>query len=306
MKWTALLLVILLLPAMASAQEPCPSANSLLWHPVYLPASSDTLYPGETWAWEEFVMCINYQEGDPDTAAYVCMEIEDTNGWINAGYIIINEGPGVFGLPGNGCWGYFPASLTFSCDTPKNQSVTIYFIAALADTNFDCRTDCAPTDTFALTVYVDTPPDLRELVVYQDSITYVDQGQTAAYIPFQICYDNPDLCAEAVDVEYNIVSTGTVGPAINTLDTVTVAPGDCETVFGVIDAGAASICDYDQLTITAHVISDPSLADTCVQVIHVVEPLPVPFLTAPFIAVFVLALVLAAAVFLRKRAKATA
>jgi len=299
MKWTALLLVILLLPAMASAQEPCPTADNLYWYPGYLPASSDTLYPGETWSYDSFAIC--YNAGGTDTAGYICIEILDTKGWIAA-----KTGEGVWGLPGAGCFGFWDASVTFSCDAVPGEIDTVYFITALADTLFNCRTDCAPNDTFALEVYFDTPPDLRALVVLQDSITYVDQGQTAAYIPFQICYDNPDICAASVDVAYNIVSTGTVGPAINTTDTVTVAPGDCETVFGVIDAGAASICDYDQLTITAYVITDPSLADTCVQVIHVVEPLPVPFLTAPFIAVFVLALVLAAAVFLRKRAKATA
>jgi len=299
MKWTALLLVILLLPAMASAQEPCPTADNLFWHPGYLPASGDTLYPGETWSYDSFAIC--YNSGGTDTAGYICIEILDTKGWIAE-----KTGEGVWSLPGASCYGFWDASVTFSCDAVSGETDTVYFVVALADTNFDCRTDCAPNDTFALEVYFDTPPDLRELVVLQDSITYVDQGQTAAYIPFQLCYDNPDICAASVDVAYTLTSKGHVGPAINITDTVTVAPGDCETVFGVIDAGAASICDYDTLNISAYVISDPSLTDDCVQIIHVVEPLPVPFLTAPFIAVFVLALVLAAAVFLRKRAKATA
>jgi hypothetical protein len=42
--------------------------------------------------------------------------------------------------------------------------------------------------------------------------------------------------------------------------------------------------------------------DTCVQIIHIVEPEPVPLFTVPVVTILVLALILAAAVFMRRRA----
>jgi hypothetical protein len=44
------------------------------------------------------------------------------------------------------------------------------------------------------------------------------------------------------------------------------------------------------------------LSDTCVQVIHVVEPSSVPLFTVPVVTILVLALILAVAIFMRRRA----
>jgi len=156
--------------------------------------------------------------------------------------------------------------------------------------------------SFDFGVRITTVESAPTIYIDQDSITYVERGQSAAYIPFSIC--NDDACAPC-DYVYNIVSTGYVGPAIDVTDTVkSVNGGECATVYGVIDAGTASICDYDTLTIIAWSVASPVVYDTCVQLIHVVEPVPVPLFTALVVTVLVLALVLAAAVYLRKRAGA--
>jgi hypothetical protein len=46
---------------------------------------------------------------------------------------------------------------------------------------------------------------------------------------------------------------------------------------------------------------ETALYDTCVQVIHVVEPEPVPVLTPPVAAILVITLVVIAAIFIRRR-----
>ena len=157
-------------------------------------------------------------------------------------------------------------------------------------------------DTLILTV-VPVPPVLD---ILQDSLTLVDQGQTQAYIPFSIC--NPNVTADPRIYDYTITGTAGTGgriPAISVSGTTpAIAGGACRDVYGVIDAGDALVCDYATLTIIAW-ITDPEqglIYDTCVQVIHVVEPEPVPLFTVPVVTILVLALILAAAVFMRRRA----
>jgi hypothetical protein len=148
-------------------------------------------------------------------------------------------------------------------------------------------------DTLFLTI-VQTPPPLT---IKQDSLTLVDQGQTEAYVPFSIC--NTDACNTTYN--YNIKSKGHVGAAINTTGSVSVPGGTCKDVYGVINAGTATVCALDTLKIIAWG-GVPLMYDTCVQIIHVISPQPVPLFTAPVVTILVLALILAAAVFMRRRA----
>jgi len=149
------------------------------------------------------------------------------------------------------------------------------------------------SDTLIVTVIASPPP----LTILQDSLTLVDQGQTQAYIPFSIC--NTDACNPAYS--YNIKSKGHIGAAINTSGSTSVPGGTCVSVYGVINAGSALVCDLDTLTIIAWG-GVPTMYDTCVQIIHVVSPEPVPLFTVPVVTILVLALILAAAVFMRRRA----
>ncbi|MCU0639576.1 MAG: hypothetical protein MUF59_06885, partial [Candidatus Krumholzibacteria bacterium] len=91
--------------------------------------------------------------------------------------------------------------------------------------------------------------------------------------------------------------------ALNTTGTVTgVLGGLCADVYGIVDAGDANVCDYDTLTIIAWDAATGTVYDTCVQVVHVVEPVPVPLFTTPVVTILVLAMILAAAVIMKRTA----
>ena len=124
----------------------------------------------------------------------------------------------------------------------------------------------------------------------------IDQGQMKAYIPFSICNSDPEL---PIAVGYHIWSKGYVGPALDITDTVTVQPGTCSDVYGIVNAGSAVPCTYDSLTIAIWLMG---WYDTCVQVVHVVEPQDVPLSTVPVVTILVLALILSGAIFIRRRA----
>jgi len=140
---------------------------------------------------------------------------------------------------------------------------------------------------------------LHAPTILQDSIAYVEQGLSAAYVTFAIC--NPDGCSEH-PYGYNITSKGHVGTAINTSGSVTVPAGECKNVYGVLNASSAAVCTYDTLTILAWTTEGGPYYDTCVQIVHVIEAVPVPMFTVPVVTILVLALILAAAVFMRRRA----
>jgi hypothetical protein len=215
-------------------------------------------------------------------------------------------------LPAGGYIWYQEISITAPCDVSVGDVDTL--IAKVAYTNIagDCAPECGDcfdpnvrisnlqayynADTLIVTV-VTSPPALG---VFQDTLTLVDAGQTQAYIPFSIC--NQDNCAPLTTYGYNVKSKGHVGAAINTSGTTDVLGGACKDVYGVIDAGAAVECDFDTLTIIVWTTAAPIVYDTCVQVIHVITPIPVPLFTMPVVTILVLALILAAAVFMRRRA----
>jgi hypothetical protein len=139
------------------------------------------------------------------------------------------------------------------------------------------------------------------LVIFQDTLYLIEEGLAAAYVPFSIC--NGDLCAGTGDYDYVITSKGHVGAAINQTGTATaIEPGNCEDIFAQIDAGAATACTYDTLTIIGWDVSTGLVYDTCVLPIHVVEPVPVPLFTAPVVTILVLAMILAAAVIMKRHA----
>jgi hypothetical protein len=150
-----------------------------------------------------------------------------------------------------------------------------------------------------LYVRVDTRPLVYPPVILQDTLTLVEERQSKAYIPFSLC--NQDQCIP-MDIGYRIRSSGHVGPPIDMSDTVQVLAGKCTDVFGIINAASAIACTYDTLRIVAWSCAPTPLYDTCAQVVHVVALCCAPVFTAPVIAVLVLALILAAALFMRRRA----
>jgi hypothetical protein len=240
----------------------------------------------------------------------LCAHIWDTKGWTMV-LDPANDTPEE--LPAGGYIWYQNILITAPCDAVVGSVDTL--IAKVAYTNIAgvCAPECGDcqdpnvrpatgvkyynADTLIITV-VAAPPALG---VFQDTLTLVDRGQTQAYIPFTLC--NQDDCAPPTLYSYNITNVGVAGriPVINQSGSVTVDGGACKDVYGIIDAGIALEGDEDVLTIVVWTPA-PVTYDTCVQVIHVIEPEPVPLFTVPVVTILVLALILAAAVFMRRRA----
>jgi len=240
-----------------------------------------------------------------------CCHVTSKHGWTISGSPALD---GAVLLPGPGYIWYQYVTITAPCAVTVCDYDTVIaqvcywntFTGACDPACGDCHDpNLRPTDhkfyyskdTLVIHV-IESPPALG---VVQDTLTLVDRGQTQAFIPFSIC--NQDNCAPLTTYGYNIKSKGHVGPALNTTGTVGVAGGDCKDVYGVIDAGTATACQWDTLKIIVWTTTGlPIVYDTCVQVIHVVEPQPVPLFTVPVVTILVLALILAAAVFMRRRA----
>jgi hypothetical protein len=248
---------------------------------------------------------------DPDT---FCVDVVETAGWLCSADPPLGEctilDPGYL-------W-WQEICICVPCDAQTCEYDTI--IATMAycywcgDDTLFCAPECGDcenpnwyggnpyysSDTVIVHV-IDPPP---ALVIEQPDSTNVGAGQTAAYIPFQIC--NADPCALPTDYGYCITSVGSVNiPAIVQCDTITVSGGECAAIYGVIDAGTALECEYDTLTIIAWTIVPPIIYETCWQWIHVVEE-EVPLFTTPVVTILVLAMILAAAVFMKRRAASRA
>ena len=157
-------------------------------------------------------------------------------------------------------------------------------------------------DTVVLHV-VDSPP---ALYILQDSLYTVTEGQSAAYVPFTIC--NGDACADPTVYSYVISCTPIVGALCTGFpqsgNTSSVPGGGCEDIYGVIDAGAAYEYDKAAFVIVAWDQLTGSVYDTCVQIVEVREPKPVPIFTLPVVTVMILAMIVASAVIMKKRAAA--
>ena len=219
-----------------------------------------------------------------------CVSITDTKGWTIEGSPPLEE---CTELPPGGGW-LQSVSITIPLDAEPGEIDTVTAIMSYCDANMQCSPECGDCvdspepESSVITMYIEVLAPLPDIYVEQDSVTYVDQGQTSAYIPFSICNANS---SGALNVVYNITSRGHIGASIDMTDTVAVAGGECETVYGIIDAGSASICDYDTLTIIAWTLEEPADYDTCVQVVHVVEPLPVPVFNTVVVVMLVVALI---------------
>jgi len=314
-----LALAILLVPNMALAQPAgCSWQGDPLmyytfgWYEGYMTAQPTTVFNFDIYAGaqqEWVVYWGNYAWETAGAADTFCWSVESKGGWTleTLGQSAAENVPAVVN------WGalkYAVIDVTAPCDVSICDYDTIIVKINYANVAGDCdecgdiaNPDYRPSkgwyyynaDTLILHV-VESPP---ALYVAQDSISPIDQGQTQAYIAFQIC--NGDLCAPETHYNYSITSKGHIGDAINVSDGIGVEGGQCGNVYGVINAEDASVCDYDTLTIIAW--TDGGAAyDTCVQLVHAVEPQSVPLFTTPVVTILVLALILAAAVFMRRRA----
>jgi hypothetical protein len=205
--------------------------------------------------------------------------------------------------------------LTVPCDVEVCDYDTIYAMMTYCDETITCENCveiCEDPNWYGGNPYyssdmviVHIVPSPPALYILQDSLYTIEQGQTAAYVPFTIC--NGDACADPTVYDYVITSTGHIGAGFPQGGSTTPVPGgECEDVYGIVDAGLSEVCDLDTLVIIAWDALTGTVYDTCVQIVHVVTPVPVPLFTTPVVTVLVLAMILAAAVFMRKRAASRA
>lgn len=286
-KLVLLALVALIVPSVVSAQ--CNPPAELHWHSSYIVPTTATIFAGATIGWYELVPCFS-------TTSTVCIFGADEQGWVFGEDHLICYGP--YEEPDGACYGYWYLDITAPVDAPVGLVNNIEIRLTHCETDV-CMVDCYQ-DAMPVAVEVITPPPPIE--IFQDTLTNVDLGVNEAFIPFQLC--NGDPAADPRDYDYRIRSLGLVGAAINQSgEVLNVLAGTCEYVYGIIDASAAAECDYDTLTIIGFfdATGPGGIYDTCVQVIHVIQPLPVPLFTTPVVTIMVLAMVLAAAVIMRRR-----
>jgi hypothetical protein len=241
----------------------------------------------------------------------------DTEGWTVTG----NPPLGSCFLLDPGYLWWQDVCITVPCTAVPCDYDTLYIQMHCCDLAVACRPDCPETCEdpnwyggnpyySADTVIVHIVPSPPALYIEQDSVYYVEQGQTAAYVPFTIC--NGDACADPTIYGYQISCTALVDAVPPDLcvesafpqagATLPINGGECDDVYGVVNAGAAAVGDKADLQIIAWDQLTGTVYDTCNQIVEIVEPIPVPLFTTPVVTILVLALILAAAVIMRRRA----
>jgi hypothetical protein len=262
---------------------------------------------GELWCDDIAPTNFSFVSGTCTADDTFCMTYYDLLGWTITG----DDPDGACFEQAGATYHWSQVCIQVPCEAIIGQTNTLTAIMSFCDVAGVCQPDsgdCEDPNWYSGNPYysttsttflvVDSPP---ALYILQDTLYFVEQGATAAYIPFDIC--NGDPCAPATDYGYVITSLGLIGTAINTGGTALgVVGGTCETVYGIIDAGLSDVCDYDTLTIIAWDDETGTVYDTCVQVVHIVEPVPVPLFTTPVVTILVLAMILAAAVIMKRTA----
>lgn len=314
MKKFALLFALLLIPGIIYAQPCCTYEGDPAF---YVDFGEDThdMIAGETYCWTVgpcnfgFVSAIC---ADTDT---FCMHAWDTQGWV-----VTADPPlgSCFILDPGYLW-WNDVCLTAPCDVEPCDYDTLYIQMFCCDELIECRTDCPETcedpnwyggDPYYSTdqVIVHIVPSPPALYIEQDSVYYVEQGQTAAYVPFTIC--NGDACADPTAYGYVVSCTPLVGALCTGFPQAGTTPpilgGECDDIYAIVDAGTANVGDIASLEIVAWDDLTGTVYDTCVQLVEVVTPVPVPLFTTPVVTVLVLAMILAAAVIMRRRAASRA
>ena len=304
----AVAVVAMLLPAVAQAQNLCSKEGNIGWYDWFEDALDTVVYviAGENWCYDG-ISVLNYDWGETpcQAADTVCVHYTSWAGW------------DITSTPDDGaCWiadyGFsygVEVCLEVPCDAIIGDVDTLTAFLAYCDEGVcdsTCNTPCVyqgfPFVMAQAFEVIVSPP---ALYVLQDSLYLVEQGAVTAYIPFSVC--NGDPCADPTTYGYEITKYGTVGggfPQGGTADNV--PGGECLNVYGILDASGAEVCDYDSLVIMAWSVDTPIVYDTCVQLVHVVEPVPVPLFTTPVVTILVLSMILAAAVLMKKRAASRA
>jgi hypothetical protein len=311
-KLALITLLVLLVPGFVLAQV-CTATKE--GDPAfYVDFGEDTrdMIAGETYCWTVGPCNFGFVSAlCPDTDTF-CVFAADLLGWAITGDPPLEE---CYLLDPGYLW-WQDICITAPCDVLPCETNTLMIFMSYCNDLLECDHDCWP-DTpecenpnwysgnpfySADTVVIHIVPSPPALYIEQDSIYYVEQGQTAAYVPFTIC--NGDACADPTVYGYVITATGDPDLVVGFPQAGSTPPiegGECGDVYGVVDAGDADVCDMATLTIIAWDALTGTVYDTCVQLVHVVEPVPVPLFTTPVVTILVLAMILAAAVIMRRR-----
>jgi hypothetical protein len=323
-----LALVVILLPSVAQAQWGNPGIKqgdpAFYGLPYGFPGGVIEVVEGESWCYYDLLAINNYFSGTYCTSAVDTFAVvtSDLQGWLitnptEGDCVILNDTCTV--EPCGPYWYFWnEVCITVPCDgsaTPGMLNTLTARVVYCDETmtaqpdsgdcvDPNCRSGCSILTYSTQEQDFEVIAPAPALVIMQDTLYLVEEGLAAAYVPFSI--GNGDLCAGTGDYDYVITSKGYVGAAIYQTGTATaIAPGDWEDVFAVIDAGdteASPACTYDTLTIIGWDVATGLVYDTCVMPIHVVEPVPVPLFTAPVVTILVLAMILAAAVIMKRHA----
>lgn len=315
--------LLVLLPATAAAQPPAGCSwegdpafrygwNYLEGLPYHQPGPDyATIFPGQTITrtlgpYNASPVWLPGTCKAPDT---LCFHAVSKSGWALAGDPSFGT-PEV--MPGPGYLWYQDVDITAPCSADIGDVDTIIAIVGYANNAGVCDPSCGdcndpntrPADGLlyyskdTLFITITAPP--AAVSVLQDTLTMVESGQTAAYIPFTLCNENP--CAPLTEFGYSIFTTGHI-PTIVPGSSIQIEGGNCKDVYAVLNAGysgSVHACTYDTLTIIAwHETS----YDTCVQVVHVIELCCIPLLSLPAILILVAALAIVAGIFIARRLK---
>ncbi len=243
----------------------------------YVDFGEDThdVVAGLTYTWTLGPTNFGFVSGTCTETDTFCLHVHDTAGWTIVGDPSLGECQILD--PGYLWWN--EVTVTVPCEVVVCDYDTVIAVMAFCDDMLLCRPDAGDCedpniyddnlyysiDTVILHV-VETPPSLY---ILQDSLYYVEKGQSAAHIPFSVC--NGDPCVGTVSYSYEISSTGHIGGGFPQGDTIDVDGGECEDVYGIVDASAGNVCDFDTLTIIAWDTETATAYDTCVQIVHLIE-----------------------------------
>jgi hypothetical protein len=318
MKKLSLVLVLLLVPGFALGQEctATPEGDPCLWYSAtqYLGTNTIEMTAGET-------VCIPC---DPTNCGLwsstctgedtFCVYAIDDLGWVITGTPPLGS---CFLLPPEGYYWPQEICITAPCDVEPCDWNTLYIYETFCNAELECDVDCVPPDpcddpnvipygTFYAgdTIFIHIVESPPALYIEQDSVYFVERGQVGAYVPFTIC--NGDACADPTVYNYTITCQNLVGATLcggfpQSDDTDPIEGGECSDVYALVNASGSSNGHKAELEIIAWDLTGV-VYDTCVQIVEVIEPVPVPLFTTPVVTILVLAMILAAAVIMRRRA----
>jgi hypothetical protein len=236
------------------------------------------LRAGVTYCWTVAPGNFAFVSGTCTELDTICLHVESQQGWMLLGNPTLDE-----------CWVQHPGyvwwqdiCLTVPCEAGVGDRDTLIMHVTYCDDTLACRTDCTDCEDpnwyagnpyySADTVIVVIVPSPPALYIEQDSVYYVEQGQTAAYIPFTLC--NGDPCADPTVYECIFTCTGDICGGFPQSDTTSAIPGgDCEDVYAIVNAGTAPVHAKDTMTIVAWDLATGSVYDTCAMIVEVLEPI---------------------------------